>query len=146
MSAAERALAVRELWITHERLDDEVIAINLETGVYYAMVGSAADIWSAFQPSGTVDRAVEILAERYDTSTASIRDDVVSFVKRLEDAGLLVTADGDLGTKDLPARASNGPWAVPELEEYHDMADLVLLDPIHQVDESGWPHLPEPPT
>jgi hypothetical protein len=26
------------------------------------------------------------------------------------------------------------------LERYTDMQELLLLDPIHDVDESGWPH------
>jgi hypothetical protein len=25
------------------------------------------------------------------------------------------------------------------LQKYTDMADLLLLDPIHEVDEQGWP-------
>jgi hypothetical protein len=27
--------------------------------------------------------------------------------------------------------------------KYSDMEDLIMLDPIHEVDESGWPH-PKP--
>ena len=142
---ADRVLAARAPWITHERLDDEVIAINLETGVYYAMVGPAADIWSSFQPSGTVEQAVTSLAARYGAPIGTIRTDVVPFVTRLEETGLLATVERDPTPADLPARGPGTAWAEPELEEYHDMADLVLLDPIHQVDESGWPHLPPEP-
>jgi hypothetical protein len=28
----------------------------------------------------------------------------------------------------------------PGLQKYSDMQDLLLLDPIHEVDEMGWPH------
>jgi hypothetical protein len=28
----------------------------------------------------------------------------------------------------------------PVLERYTDMQELLFLDPIHDVDESGWPH------
>jgi len=142
---ADHVLAARAPWITHERLDDEVIAINLETGVYYAMVGPAADIWSSFQPSGTVELAVTSLAARYGAPIDMIRTDVVPFVTRLKETGLLATVERAPTPADLPARGPGAAWAEPELEEYHDMADLVLLDPIHQVDESGWPHLPQEP-
>jgi len=27
------------------------------------------------------------------------------------------------------------------VEKYTDMQDLVLLDPVHEVDERGWPHV-----
>jgi hypothetical protein len=29
---------------------------------------------------------------------------------------------------------------VPVLNKYTDMQDLLLLDPIHEVDERGWPN------
>ena len=65
--------------MTHERLDDEVIAINLETGFYYALVGAAADVWTAFDPAGTVAGAVGLLAARYDMPWTSSRRDVEAF-------------------------------------------------------------------
>ncbi len=34
---------------------------------------------------------------------------------------------------------SNVPYAPPALETYTDMQELLLLDPIHDVDETGWP-------
>jgi hypothetical protein len=29
------------------------------------------------------------------------------------------------------------------LQKFTDMQDLLLLDPIHEVDESGWPRVPQ---
>ena len=31
-------------------------------------------------------------------------------------------------------------FEAPILQKYTDMQDLLLLDPIHEVDEAGWPH------
>ena len=141
----DRPLGIRVPIVTHERLDDEVIAINLETGIYYALVGTAADIWSTFDPAGTVSATVAVLAERYGSPPEEVGADVEAFARRLETAGLLTERSA---TPDTPASLPPLPpdvhWGSPELEEYRDMADLVLLDPIHQVDETGWPHLPEP--
>lgn len=142
---SERNLAIRVPAITHERLDDEVIAINLDTGIYFALVGPAADVWSCFDPAGSVDAVSDALAARYGIPVDDIRVDVAEFASRLERAGLLTDADGlEPAGGALPSKPPETAWAVPELEEYRDMADLVLLDPIHQVDEAGWPHLPEP--
>jgi hypothetical protein len=33
-------------------------------------------------------------------------------------------------------------YAKPELQVYSDMKDLLLLDPIHDVSEEGWPIRP----
>ena len=30
-------------------------------------------------------------------------------------------------------------YAAPKLATYSDLQDLLLLDPIHDVDETGWP-------
>jgi hypothetical protein len=40
-----------------------------------------------------------------------------------------------------PDAASNGSktFEPPLLEKYTDMQDLVLLDPVHEVDSTGWP-------
>ncbi len=35
--------------------------------------------------------------------------------------------------------AIQGAFAPPRLQRYTDMQDLLLLDPIHDVDEVGWP-------
>jgi hypothetical protein len=142
----ERGFAIRVPAITHERLDDEVIAINLETGIYYALVGPAADVWSCFDPAGSAAAASTALAARYGVSADEIRPEVDAFTRRLEAAGLLADVEApDSSSGALPSTPPETAWAAHELEEYRDMADLVLLDPIHQVDEAGWPHLPEPP-
>jgi hypothetical protein len=137
------ALVVRTPAVIHERLDDEVIAIDLERGIYYAMVGTAADIWTSFTSPATADAVAEALAKRYRESPDTVRVDVIDFASRLENSRLLVAAAVDDATEVATIDgAPSGPWAPPELEAYNDMADLVLLDPIHQVDEAGWPHLP----
>jgi len=140
------AYRVRSRHVTHERLDDEVIAIDLERGYYFAMVGPAADIWSALIGGADTGVAAALLAERYGIQPAVARSAVDGFVVRLLDHNLLLERDdiigGELGIPVLPDLPGPAQWADPELEHYDDMADLVLLDPIHQVDESGWPHLP----
>jgi hypothetical protein len=144
--------AIRSQHVTHERLDDEVIAIDLERGFYFAMVGSAADIWTLLVDGTEPEDTNQVLAERYGIDVAIVRPDVETFVQRLLDENLIAPVGGDAadpssGGADgrggqLPDLRDTEQWGTPELERYDDMADLVLLDPIHQVDESGWPHLP----
>ena len=47
------------------------------------------------------------------------------------------------GSNAMEAGASARPYEPPQLEKYTDMQDLVLLDPVHEVDATGWPH-PKP--
>jgi len=41
---------------------------------------------------------------------------------------------------EVAAPASDGPFVAPVLERYEDMQDFLLVDPIHEVDDSGWPN------
>lgn len=138
------AAMIRTKGVIHERLDDEVIAIDLDRGIYYSMIGPAADIWTSLQLPVTVESVAEALAKRYDAQVDEIGGDVVEFVRTLRDVGLVLIGPADDATEP-PALTEplTGAWERPELEAYSDMADLVLLDPIHQVDEAGWPHRPE---
>jgi hypothetical protein len=40
----------------------------------------------------------------------------------------------------LAAPVAPHAYAPLELERYTDLADLILLDPVHDVSEAGWPH------
>ena len=60
-------------WITHERLDDEVMAINLESGAYIALDDAAADCWSLLVAGASVDEIARVLAERYTVDEAGAR-------------------------------------------------------------------------
>ena len=127
-------------WVTHERLDDEVIAINLETGAYYALDGVAADCWVLSAAGGDVDELVVAITERYEVGESQARADITSFLEHLLTEGLVVTGDGELAPAvPLSPPTAKKPYVAPAVQKYDDLEDLLLLDPIHEVDESGWP-------
>ena len=43
------------------------------------------------------------------------------------------------GAATEPRSVDRAAFVPPALTIYEDMADLLLLDPIHDVDEAGWP-------
>lgn len=129
-------------WVTHERLDGEVIAINLETGAYFALAGVAADCWSLLASDAHADAIVATLSARYAVDATRVGDDLAGFLTQLEDAGLVVreqSADDLPNGAPLPHAAGPLEYATPVLERYDDLEELLLLDPIHEVDIAGWP-------
>ena len=71
---------------------------------------------------------------------AEVDDAVIEFVGRLVDEGLVRPApDGHPSTPIPEAGGAGGPFTRPTITVYSDMEDLLLLDPIHDVDETGWP-------
>jgi len=127
--------------VAHERLDDEVVAIHLRTGVYYALSGVSADIWTLVAAGTDVETTADHVASRYEVGTDTARMHTAQLVHDLVSEDLLVL-DGDAPVEPpvLPDRRSD--YAPPELQRYDDMQNLLLIDPIHQVDDTGWPARP----
>jgi Coenzyme PQQ synthesis protein D (PqqD) len=114
-------------------IDGEVVAIDLESGRYYSLEGAAARAWEALADGQDVDGIAAVVADEAGLSADDVRPDVSAFVAELTAEGLL-TPDGD-------GAAPPGPGRVPlVLHRYTDMEDLIVLDPIHEVDETGWPN------
>jgi hypothetical protein len=125
--------------IVHETVDRETIVIHLETGNYYSLTGSGAEIWALAHGADSAAAICAELAQRHARTEEELREQVESFVAELAREGLV--DDGDPLTATLPAKrnAAGGPWESPKLERYDDMRDFLLVDPIHEVDQTGWP-------
>jgi len=85
----------------------------------------------------------------YAGDAGQIEADVVRLIAELEAEGLVVPAGSEGGTA-APAGVSAACEPAPAyeatvLKRYEDMHDLLLLDPIHEVDEMGWPNVKPAP-
>lgn len=131
--------------IVHEIFDDgEAAIINLKSGSYYSLDPVGAGIWALIEKNWTVGEIVEHLVQRYDGSLVRIIDDVNTLVASLQTEELIVpTVGGDDGSR--PTRldtmpTAKVPYSPPVFERFEDMKELLLLDPIHEVGDAGWPH------
>jgi hypothetical protein len=127
-----------------ETIDGEAIMINLGTGNYYSVGGSGADVCSWLEDGIAVDEMVEGLAARYDGPPETIAGSLRRLLDDLEREELIVAVDSIAGAsaRTPPADSvARRPFAPPKLDKYTDMQDLVLLDPVHEVAEQGWPHV-----
>lgn len=133
--------------VIDETIDGEVVAVDLERGSYYSIRGVGVEIWHAFShPSSTIGIARQI-ASRYGRPEAEIAPVVEEFVGELWCHGLLREADGDAAEAAEVAGAERAAGVTaatgfepPLFEKFTDMEDLLLLDPVHDVDGRGWPH------
>jgi len=122
-----------------EVFEDEVVAINLETGTYFGMGGTAKEVWRLIEGGLPVDGIAAHLAERYGKQREDVRPDIESFTDSLLAHGLVVAESTDGDVPAVGTEGAAGNWEAPKLTVYDDMKDLLLLDPIHDVDETGWP-------
>lgn len=133
--------------VTHERLDGEVIAVNLLTGRYYSMSGTAADLFTAISSTGTQQAALSLLEQAYDLPPEAT-EQVQAFLDRCLEAELFeIKAETAAPAAEplitLPDDHQRGTWQPPQLEEYEDLQDLILVDPVHDTSALGWPHVEE---
>jgi hypothetical protein len=130
--------------VVHQAFDDEIVMVNLEQGNYYSLSRVGAVVCDVLDRGVTVPEVVEDLCRRYEGDRTEIHAAVEKFVDELRAEGLVVpAAPGHAPAKDgsgadEPATGRE-PFEAPSLEKYTDMQDLLLLDPIHEVDETGWP-------
>ncbi len=146
MSNDKKRYKVGGSGIIHEVVDGEVIIIDIDTGAYYSLEGAGGRIWEDLSASATVGETVSDLLAHFDATAEEAEDAVHKLVLNLMENGLLVEADSN-GT---PRAAKNPPMATSgdkrprlgscELNKYTDMAEMLAIDPIHQVEETGWPN------
>ncbi len=133
--------------VSHETIDGETVIINLETGHYYSMHGVGADIWSFIEGAYTVNDIIKAIQNRYDGPHVDIENSINKLISEMEQEGLIVPnlenfakSSEVANTQAEHEQGEERPiYKAPILNKYSDMQDLLLLDPIHEVDETGWP-------
>jgi hypothetical protein len=121
--------------------DGEAAVIDLRTGAYFSLNPTGALLWPLIV-SGTTVEALVAQALAGTVGGPAVALAVETFVAALIAEGL-VEEVGDVSPQS-PA-APNGdrlPFTPPELQRFDDLQELLLLDPIHDVSDQGWPHTP----
>lgn len=124
----------------HDTIDGETVLIDSEKGHLYLFLGVGPQVWERLLAGASCDGLVNEVTARYGEEAAA---PTRAFLDALEQAQML---RNDLVPSPAPASASLAwpeTFLAPTLERYDQIADILSMDPIHEVDPSkGWPHLP----
>jgi hypothetical protein len=137
--AAVRWLRTRPSDLVAETLSDETLVIDTATGVFFSLRGVASALWSMLEGIAS-DAELRAAVRDQFADSPSIDTDLDAFLVALEADSLVVeTPTAREGDVAVPA-AWPDAYAAPEVKKYDDMADLLLVDPIHDVAaDRGWP-------
>jgi Coenzyme PQQ synthesis protein D (PqqD) len=139
-----RRFRVRSPHVVDDTIEGEVIVIDLESGTYYSLRSTAADIWHRIKEGAGEAAIGDSLARRYTATSDEISSGVARLLDELAAERLIEETAEEPTPTELPslAPAPDGrtPFVAPVLEKHTDMQDLILLDPVHDVTEAGWPY------
>jgi hypothetical protein len=136
---------VDEPHVVYETIDGETILMDLRTGNYFSIEKSGVTIWEVLAETGDVDELIRIAAGACEPGKSEeIKSDIQAFVKRLLNENLLKETSKPGPSKiseEMQGLLQKTASAMTSLEinKYSDMQEMLLLDPIHDVDEKGWP-------
>jgi hypothetical protein len=123
--------------VAAEEFDGEFVLINFARGTYFSLRHAAVDVWQQFRNGASPAEVADRVREHFALVDAGSRGELERCIQVLIDEELL---------REAPARGpaveswSGAAWAAPAVEVYSDLQDLIVLDPVHEVDDStGWP-------
>lgn len=129
--------------VVSETIDGETVVVSLTKGTYYSLDQVGAAVWSLIEAEVTVETIVSEVLSKFDGDTSEMTRETENLIAQLQAEQLIVPSDASGNTAALrPSDSSEPkqPFVPPVLQKYSDMQDLLMLDPIHEVDqEEGWP-------
>lgn len=121
--------------IVFEEFDNDLVVLNLSTGQYFGLNGSASLAWKALV-SGVAPQGLAGLG--------ALNSTLDGFVETLKEMGLIVAVEATGKSLDPVLEMALAACSeAPTIETFDDLSDLILADPIHDVEaEAGWPKMP----
>jgi hypothetical protein len=140
---------VNNPYVVYDAMEGEVVIVNLRLGFYYSVRGIGADIWESLVQGYSQKEIVEKLLGDYDADRQSIEKSVADMLELFTKEQFLtpLTEKESAQVKEIThhPRPVKLKFASPNFEKFTDTKDVLLLDPVHDVDENGWPNQPNNP-
>lgn len=136
-------LAITDSDVVYEEYEDEIIFLQLRQGFYYTLDRVAGDVIVALLRAATLDEAVNWLLDRYAADKAQLLAYCEQVWERLASEQLFVPrAEGSQEAAGLDPYSANKSELTPiNIEKFEDIQDILMFDPVHEVNEDGWPSI-----
>ena len=125
----------------YDYADGQAVVINYQTGMYYGMGLLASAILDRIIAGKNVDEIITAV-KTLPQCPPDIAERVHNFIKELQEKEIII--DGPSvsgGAEPFPKEVAEDGFEL-KLDMFAEMADLLLADPVHDVDmKEGWPKL-----
>ena len=142
MTPDQQIFIVNTPRMIYETVDQETVIIDTESGIYFNIGGSGSLVFQILKEGASNDTIVARLAAYYQADPASLRPAVEQFTADLLTEAIIVVADQPQDAQPAMLSAADVPalYTPPSLDKFTDMEELLLIDPIHEVQDRGWPY------
>lgn len=123
--------------IVSELIDGEAVILDLRSGRYHTTEGVGAAVWRAASDGMHRSDIVASCRARFPDEPG-VEHDVDALLDCFVAAGLLTPLDGPTDSTDHEP-SWPAAYQTPTLDSHDNLADMMALDPIHDVDAVGWP-------
>jgi hypothetical protein len=132
-------IAANSVSAASEDFGGEAVIIHFDRGTYFSLGGSAPAIWAMVQKPVTMGGMLDAIRSAKITVTPEFELALGVFVEQLLEHDLVRPAK-NAEPSSLPSVDAGLFTKPPTLEVFADLAELILMDPVHQVDVlEGWP-------
>ena len=131
--------------VVSETIDGETVIVSLARGTYYSLDQVGASVWNLIEAGATVEAIVDEILKKFDSDPSEMTSATKSLIAQLQAEQLIVVSNETAQPEVVPNTLEEVPvvkqkFVAPVLQKYSDMQDLLMLDPIHEVDKiEGWP-------
>ncbi|UPK38695.1 PqqD family protein [Bradyrhizobium sp. 186] len=132
------ALTVSVPLLISQQFDSEVVLANYQNGVYYNLDGSAAQVWLGIKAGRTVEEIASACAAATGGDPASIAQQVQAFIDSMLAEGLIANGEADPRAERW-SPVLKDEFAAPEFQRFDNLRELLLMDPVHDAGDEGWP-------
>ena len=137
------AFAIRSPDVVHETIDGETVIVDMANGTYYRLEGAAAAAWPHLAAGATAADLGGHLAAQFEATAAEIEKAVAEFLTALEGYELIAPASSPPPAAAPASAGAKRAFPGLAIHRFTDFQELFFIDPVHEVDETGWP--PQPP-
>lgn len=133
--------------VVFENFGDEVILLNLQSGNYYSLDPIGMFYWECLSqgvpPREIASHICSFYAGGVDQEL--MLDDLDALFGEFQSEGLIRPSDSCRAIAEITKTALlPAEYACPTLSRFDDFAEMLLLDPVHDVSQAGWPHTMPP--
>lgn len=126
----------------YDMAEGQAIVINFTSGMYYGTSALGSVVLDAFLAGATKDCVLAAL-KATDGCPENIEAELDAFIAQLLEKEVVVEAPSSEVSITVDAAALQDGF-VMTLDEFAEVQDLIMADPVHEVDvEMGWPVLAE---